>query len=316
MLITITETIPNPPLQFDTDDLFLRGWYSNSFVAGDQITPVEGGDGKTGFYYNIACSRGLSNNLVIPEFVVQATTESNPTATFFGQLYVDGSPQDFIFGTGGAGWSIPTVYGSSVTFYQLAQYNAAITLFYPPPTFLTATQTIALILNLIAQQIIADAITGALSANRIPRAATESTLTDSQIQDNGTNVTIDTLNTVQMGDVNDNQNGSYISINDTEGRVSFQAGGDSNAQYAGISAVAGVDQSEFYIQGSAGNGYNYGAFSDGIAKLGDALEENNGTRIEIDDVNEWIKLHNLPTSDPGELNALWKDGTTIKISAG
>jgi hypothetical protein len=64
-------------------------------------------------------------------------------------------------------------------------------------------------------------------------------------------------------------------------------------------------------------GYNHlVGSSDGSTKLGDALAENNGTRLEIDDVNQWIKLFNLPTSDPGELNALWKDGVTIKISAG
>lgn len=316
MLVTITEVTLNPPLQVASDDLVLRGWYSNDFVAGDNVTPVQGGNGQAGFYYSIACSRDLSGNLIIPEFQIQATVESTPTATFRAQLYVDSAPQDFIIGTGGAGWAIPSVYGSTVTFYQLAQYNAAVTLFFQPPTFLTATQTIALILQLAAQIVTAEAITGSLSANRIPRAATESTLTNSQIQDNGTTVKIDSLNAIEFGDINENQNGSYISVDDTVGRTNFFAGGEGGAQYAGVVGVCGSDQSELYLQGSAGNGYNYGAFANGIAKLGDALEENNGTRIEIDDVNQWIKFHNLPTSDPSELNALWKDGDIVKISGG
>lgn len=316
MEVTITSFTPNPPLQVPTgSSLELRGWYSNDFIAGDNVTPVQGGNGKSGFYYLWTCSH-VNGNLVVPNLTVQATTESAPTAMFVAQLYVDGAPNAFIVGSGGAGWAIPTVYGASLTYFQLAQYNAASTLVFPPLTYLTATQTIALILQLAAQVVESTSLLGSLSANRIPRASTESTLVDSQIQDNGTTVRINTLNAVEIGDLDEQQNGSYISIDDTVGRVSFQAGGDRNAQYAGISAVAGVDQSEFYIQGSAGNGYSYGSFKNGVAKLGDGEDENNGTKIEIDDVNKWIKLHNLPTSDPGEANVLWKDGTVINISAG
>ena len=92
MLVTITEFTINPPLQVASDNLVLRCWYSNDFIAGDNVTPVQGGNGQEGFYYTIPCTRDLSSNLVVPDFQIQATTESSPTATFQARLYIDEAP--------------------------------------------------------------------------------------------------------------------------------------------------------------------------------------------------------------------------------
>lgn len=319
--ITISETTPNPPIHIGDGDPVLHGYYSQRYLDSDGATPIMPGDGKEGFFYSVQCSVDGDGNLVIPEFVIRTTDDGIDiqTSRFTGQLFIDDVPDVIIFGfaQASAGWMIPASFGDSVTWDQLDVFNqGAAQLGTDYSYYLAANATVALILSLIADAATANALGGILSANRIPRAATESTLTDSQIQDDGTNVTIDTLNTVQFGDVDDNQNGSYISVDDTDGRANLFAGGEEGAQYAGVAAVAGESQSELYLQGSFGNGYNYGAFVDGVAKIGDALEENNGTFIEVDDVLELITLHNLPTSDPTSLNALWKDGAFIKISAG
>jgi hypothetical protein len=112
-------------------------------VAGDGVTPVVGGNGKTGFYDLIDCSVNGSGFLVIPAFDVQATTESNPTAGFFGQLYVDGAARTIIFGgQAQSGWAIPVTYGSVISYDELATYNRAKRLVFPPETYFTADQTI------------------------------------------------------------------------------------------------------------------------------------------------------------------------------
>lgn len=321
-LITVAEFTPNPTIHLAAGSTAtLRGFYSQRFLDSDESTPVLAGDGMSGFYYEWSCTVDGDGNLVIPEIEIHTTDNGMDvqTSLFTGQLFIDGVPNIILIGhPNGPGWIISATLGETTNWGALDIFNQgrALSVLTTLATYLTAGDTATLIRQLATALIEESALLGSLSANFLPRASTESTLVNSQIQDNGTTVKIDTLNAVEFGDINDSQNGSYISIDDTAGRVSFQAGGDGNAQYAGISAVAGIDQSEFYIQGSAGNGYNYGVFADGVAKLGDGEDENNGTKIVIDDVNEWIKLHNLPTSDPGELNALWKDGADIKISAG
>lgn len=149
MIVQITQLTPNPPLQYDTADLHLRGWYSQSFIAGDGVTEVEGGNGQTGFYYDWLCTQDGDGNLVIPALDVQATTESNPTASFKAQLYVDGAPNQMIIPSSpqGSGWAIPTTSGPVITFAELALYNRAKRLLYPPSTYWTADQVIAAILE-------------------------------------------------------------------------------------------------------------------------------------------------------------------------
>lgn len=147
-IVTITSFTTQPEADISVDsDIRLRGWYSNSFIAGDGSTPVEGGTGQTGFFYDIPCTLNGSNEVVVPAFDVQATTLSNPTANFTAQLYVDGSPSKVIIPNtqSSNGWQIPTVGGFVVTFAELALYNRAKRLLYPPNTYWTADQVITAI---------------------------------------------------------------------------------------------------------------------------------------------------------------------------
>lgn len=273
---------------------------------------VMGGPVRSGsIYVDQLCSVDTDTNiLTVPNIALPTTNDSSvrnvrATAVLFD---ASGAFVRNLF----TGWIIPEQLAPSTSMQALNAYNAANP--HPPdPTYPSTDQILSLIDDAVEDL---GNLTGTLTANRVPRAATEDTLADSQIEDDGTDVRVNTLNTFEAGDVDDNQNGSYMSVNDSESRVSFQAGGDGNSVYAGVSAVAANGIDEFYIQGSHGNGTNYAAFVDGVTKLGDALEENNGTRIEIDDVNEWIKLHNLPTTDPAVANTLWKDGLFVKISQG
>ena len=327
-----------------------RGWYTNSFVASDGETPVEGGDGRSGFYYEKTCTLDDAGFPVIPELDIQPTTGSNPTAGFFGALFVNEAFTRMIFGgpSATAGWQIP-ISPTTTTFGALALYNATVQLLIPPVTYATYQQML-LALQLFEENFPDAAVgikgvtqlswtpdvdsepialgendprvgdlRGTLTPGVIPKATGTKTQADSQIADDGIDVSVQTLNYFQAGDYQDLQNGSYLNVNDGLGRANLFAGGgpaeEPASQYAGVAAVADETSGTIYLQSTD---YNHliGS-SDGITKLGDAQEEHNGTRLEIDDVNEWIKLHNLPSSDPGELNALWKDGSNnIKISAG
>jgi hypothetical protein len=343
-VVTISQTTPNPPLQFSsTDELFLRAWYSSTFLAGDGVTPVEGGDGKSGFYYNIECSLNGDGNLVIPAFDVQATTASNPTALFTGQLYINGAPDKVIFGTGSNGWPIPTVYGDVVTYDDLARYAGTIFLVYPPLSFFTATEVIeeirrlagdfmyaAVGVNGISQPSVAPInpsvpiffgqndpavgdLHGPLVDGFVPRATSDVQTVAGTIADDGTNVQIQTLEYFQAGDFNDLQNGSYIDVNDTLGRADVFAGSDGGDEYAGVAALCGSGDAEVFLQ-TTGYSNVYGHKS--LTRIGDGQQANNGTVVEVDDVLRLIKLTNVPTSDPAELGAIWSDGGTLKISAG
>jgi hypothetical protein len=145
-VITIQQYTPNPPIQVDAGStLEVRGWYSRDFVAADGVTPVLGNatSGEQGPYYSITATNPVGN-LVVAAHDVQPTTESNPTGRYFEGLWVDGAfSQLLIPNTNGAtGWQIPTVYGSTIAYDEIAIYNAAQTLVYPPTTYFTADQTI------------------------------------------------------------------------------------------------------------------------------------------------------------------------------
>lgn len=153
-LVTITFSPLTPALQVSSSSVLeLRGWYSRSYVAPDGITGVEGGNSQTGFYYSWTptLSGGLLN---IPDLEVQATVGSNPTASFFLELFVDGSAVQQIIPNNNvsSGWQIPLSYGSTISFDELATYNRAKRLVYPPNTYFTADQTIAEILRLAGSQ--------------------------------------------------------------------------------------------------------------------------------------------------------------------
>lgn len=150
MLITVSAFVPNPPIQYPGENPHVRGWYSNDFVADDQVTPILGGNGQTGFYYDTLCTFDEDHNLVVPSFIIQSTTGVSPTGRFFLQLFDDnGSPLNMLMGAA-SGWAIPTQYGSTVNFYQLALYNAALFLYTAPNNVFTQDQTISLIRSMIA----------------------------------------------------------------------------------------------------------------------------------------------------------------------
>lgn len=346
-MIQISQTTPQPALQVPTGtSIHLRAWYTNSFVAGDGVTPVQGGNGQDGFFYDIECSVNGDGFVVIPAFDVQETTESNPTAGFFGQLFIDGSPGQVIFGypQATAGWQIPTVYGSVVSFDQLARYNAAVQLLYPPITFPTFVEMIAEIrriagdfdyaavgVNGIGQPSVAPDdptapiffgandpavgdIRGTLSTNTVPRTSGLKTLADGLASDDGTDWAVETENYVQFGDFNQNSGGTQFAINDTFALFRLFAARTAGAEYAGVVANAASGDASVEVQAT---GYSYlKNTAKGIVAFGDGANGNNGTRMIIDDVAELIKLTNLPTADPTEAGALWDDSGTLKISAG
>lgn len=347
-MIQISQTVLNPPLQVsDDDEVRLHGWYTNSFVAGDGVTSVQGGDGQQGFYYDVPCSLNDAGNVVIEAFDAQETTESNPTAGFFGRLFINGAPGPMVFGfpQATAGWQIPTIYGDVVSFDQLARYNAAVQLLYPPVSYFTADQTIAEIQRIAAgvqtyaavgvlgltQLSFAPAdpsapialgandptvgdILGTLTENTVPRAAGGKLLGDGLANDDGTDFTIQTVNYVQLGDFNETEGGTEFAINDTFHLFELFAARDAGAEYAGV--VANADSGDPSVEVQA-TGYSYlKNTAQGVLALGDGAGDNNGTTVTIDDVQELILLTNVPTADPAVAGAIWSDSGTLKISAG
>lgn len=344
-MIQISQTVLQPPLEANAStEVVLRAWYTNSFVAGGGVTPVQGGNGQQGFFYSITCSINDDGFVVIPAFDVQETTESNPTAGFFGQLYVDGAANQMVFGFPQAGWQIPTIYGSVVSFDQLARYNAAVQLLYAPVTYPTFVQMIAEIrriagdfdyaavgVNGIGQPSVAPDdpaipifygvndpavgdLHGTLSANAVPRATDTHQLVDGLATDDGTDFGVQTVNYVQLGDFNLNAGGTRFSINDTFALFALLAARATGAEYAGVVANALSGDPVIEVQAT---GYSYlKNIAQGILALGDGANLNNGTRVIIDDVAQLIKLTNLPTADPTVADALWNDSGTLKVSAG
>lgn len=152
MLIEISQTTPNPPIRYPGTQPHLRGYYSRRFTAGDGATPVEWGDGRNGFYYDIECDVNGDGNLVIPAFEIQSTTDGNlPTSRFTGQLFTQSlAPAQIIFG-GNTGWQIPTQYGDNVDWATLFRYNQAARLLNPPPSYYTQEQVIQEILALAGE---------------------------------------------------------------------------------------------------------------------------------------------------------------------
>lgn len=348
-LITISETTPNPPINLATGSVAtLRGFYSQRFLDSDGVTPVLSGNGQSGFYYEWTCAVNGDDELVIPEMQVRSTDNGIDiqTSLFTGQLYIDGAPSVVIFGhPNGGGWVIPATLGSPITWNQLDIFNQGRALANAPATYLSTADMQTLFQSLLVAAAVgvlgfvslswesADPdlpialeandprvgdLKGTLTANVVPVATGPKALSDSLIEYNGTDVSIPTLNYFQAGDLNDDNNGSYLDVNDSLGRANLFAGGGSvgspASQYAGVAAECDETSATVYLQ-STDRSHVVG-LSTGVTKLGDALADNNGTMIEIDDAAELIKLTNLPTANPSVAGALWNDGGTIKISAG
>ncbi len=210
-------------------------------------------------------------------------------------------------------WIIPEQLAPECEFADLNAYNLAGN--NPlAPTYPTTDQVMTLINNAIAE-LNSSYLQGApLSFGVVPRVLYQNTLVDGLFQDDGTDIGAQTVNSVQFGDYGFEANGTYLQLNDAEGVANFFAGGDSQAQYAGLAALCAVGLAQVFLQAT---GYSYVFGENGVVVLGDGLNENNGTRVIIDDVTRLIKLYELPTSDPGVANALWKEnGVTVKISQG
>lgn len=152
--ITISQYTPNPPIQLPDgySSLEVKGYYSNDYIAVDGVTPVLGNfnSGQSGFYYSTTPTINGSGDLVVPAHNVQPTVGSNPSARYTEDLWVDGAFYQRLMPNtaAGTGWQIPTVYGDPITYDEIATYNRAATLVYPPNTYFTADQTIQEILRL------------------------------------------------------------------------------------------------------------------------------------------------------------------------
>lgn len=152
--LTISQYTPNPPIQLPDGytTLEVKGYYSNDYIAVDGVTPMMGNftSGQSGFYYSTTPTINASGDLVVPAHAIQPTVGSNPSARYTEDLFVDGAFfQRLMPNTSVAtGWQIPTVYGDPISFDEIAIYNRAATLVYPPNTYFTADQTIQEILRL------------------------------------------------------------------------------------------------------------------------------------------------------------------------
>lgn len=147
-IVTRSQYTVNPPEQVSVDSVLeVRGWYSRNFIAGDGVTPVFGSPtaGQEGPYYSISVSLNGSGDLVVAAQDIQATTLSDPTGNYFEQLYVDGAPSIILMPNtqGATGWQIPTTYGTTIAFDEIATYNRARRLVYAPDTYFTADEVIA-----------------------------------------------------------------------------------------------------------------------------------------------------------------------------
>lgn len=339
MIVQISSFTPQPSIQVAADAVITRrAWYSASFIAGDAITPVYGNNsnGQQGPYYEDTCSLNDDGEVVVPALDVQATTDSNPTATLTMQLYINGAPGQVLMPntTASGGWQIPSLYGAVVSFDQIARYNAAMLLLFMPNSYFTASQTVqeiqrlagnfayaAVGVNGIGQPSVAPAVAsapifwgvndpavgdirGSLTRFRTPRANGEKDIVDGLPVDDGTNFNVQTLGQVGLGDLDPDTsggNGTFVSVNDsiTEdgGRASLQAGGSDQVEYAGVSADCSLGSGEINVQ-STGITHLYGANQ--VTKLGDGKDEQQGTKVIINDPTRMVvqSVANQVPNDP------------------
>lgn len=283
----------------------LKVWFGQDFVTAEN-QHVLGGSVRSGsIYFDIALDLDPDTHvLTIPSFVLPTTDDSsvrNVRAT--GVLFdSSGAFVRNLF----TNFVIPSGLAPVTTFAALDAWNAAPTL---PPQSAGITREQCLIL--IQEGLQADPIGGTLSTNTVPRASGPKTLVDGQISDDGVDVSVQTFNTFEAGDVGFLQHGTYLKVNDFEGIANILAGSDNQAQYAGMVGRCGSGDAEVFIQ-STGFTNLYGHKA--VTRMGDGNSDNNGTFVEVDDSTQRVRITNLPTSDPGVPGVLWRDGTTLKIS--
>lgn len=289
----------------------LKIWFGQDFVTAENQHVLGGAVRSGSIYLDVALSLDADTHiLTIPTFSLPTTDDSsvrNVRAT--GVLFdASGAFVRNLF----TNFIIPSELADITTFAALNAWNAAPTL---PPQSSAITREQALVL--IQEGLSAEPLNGTLSLNTVPRASSPKTLVDGMAVDDGTNWTMQTLGSIQFGDVEEAQHGTRLAVSDEEGRASFFAGGGPVAtpsnEYAGVAAVCTETDAEVFVQ-STGYSNLYGHKS--ITRVGDTASEHNGTFLEVDDVNSRIKLTNLPTSNPGIAGVLWRSGNDVKISTG
>ncbi|MDQ3748006.1 MAG: hypothetical protein M3367_03160 [Acidobacteriota bacterium] len=167
--ITISSLVfPNTNLNWGTSPR-LRIVANNSFVSNTGVQ-VLGNSGTNTFYKEIKCTPNVAQaTLTCPAFTIQSTTNSSvPSATFTASFYDSYRrfKQHYL-----VNFAVPTSLGTTVTWAQLINYNAA-----PQPalpnTYYTTTQTDAQISAAISA---AGTGTGIPSINGLTGAQTIST---------------------------------------------------------------------------------------------------------------------------------------------
>jgi len=289
----------------------LKIWYSQNFVTLEN-QPIMGGAVRSGsFYVDELCSVDQeAHEITIPTFSLPTTNDSSVRNVRATALLFDSSGAfvQYLF----TNWIIYSQLAPISTFAALDALNAPPT---PPPQPTGITREQCLVL--IEEGLQAEPVNGTFSTSAVPRATGPKTLVDGQAIDDGSNFKIQTLGDFQAGDYEEAQHGSLLSVNDTLGRVGLFAGNGPvetpSNEYAGVAGVCAQADAEVFLQ-STGYSNVYG--HKGTTRVGDGVIEHNGTYIEVDDVLQVIKLSNLPTSDPGIENALWKSGSDLKVSAG
>lgn len=289
-----------------SDPVALRVWYTG--CRGQQFIDVDGGAVACGsadnLYIDIPCTLA-GTTITIPATELPTTDDSQTSSVLAtAQFFVAGAPRDFLF----EGWVITSTLGASLTFDRLWTFNLQVTPAYTlNPSYLTSPQVAALIafaVGLLAKAStsptyglvalsttpddssdpialgINDPIIAALPSGAVPRSDGTQVPVPSQITDDGTDVGIQTINKVQLGDYGDFQNGSYIDVDDTAGRADLFAEADGGNEYAGVAARAEVGTAEVFLQ-TTGYTHVYGTHE--LTALGDALFEHNGTQVRIDD---------------------------------
>lgn len=146
--ITIEQFQPFPAAQgYATTGTYVRGWYSRSYQDSDGVE-VQGGNGATGFYINVQCTV-TDGTITVPDLTVRTTVDANDATPqsiqFFLRLFSNGTPKDWLTGTGGTpqGW---VVYNpdplTTWTFAQLQLLNQTSYLANPPLTYPTTQEMI------------------------------------------------------------------------------------------------------------------------------------------------------------------------------
>lgn len=290
----------------------LKIWFAQDFVTAERQLVMGGAVRSGSIYLDQACTLDADTHiLTIPAFTLPTTDDSSLR---------DVRATGVLFDASGAfvrnlftGWIIFSEIAPTSTFASLNALNAPPRPPVPIPTGITREQC----LTLIAEGLPAAPLNGTLDLNTVPRASGPKTLVNGMAVDDGTNWTMQTLGSIQFGDIEEVQHGTRLAVSDEEGRASFFAGGgpieSPSNEYSGVAAVCTETDAEVFIQ-STGYSNLYG--HKGTTRLGDAASEHNGTFLEINDVTQRVKITNLPTSDPGAAGVLWRSGNDLKVSTG